>query len=103
MTEDETAHVHLRLDPSTKQNWESYVENSEHTTLSGLIRVAVQDKINSDVRNDSDYADLIDLINEQNKMIMETKEQNKKLLRLNEGHKNMNGKILDEIAGQDNE
>ena len=94
--EDDTAHVHLRIDPSTKQNWENYVEDSEHTTLSGMIRVAVQDLISSDVG--SDNSELIELINEQNQLIKQNKEQNEELLRMSKINERVNEKILQEVV-----
>lgn len=104
MSDDDVAHVHLRLDPDLKQSWEKYLDNSDFNTLSGLIRVAVREKIDSDTNNRStELGDLIDLIQEQNDLLKENKEDNEKLKRLNEGHKNMNMKILEELVEDEDE
>lgn len=44
--DDNWSHVHIKLDPSMKEEWEDYVEESEDTsTLSALIRKSVQKEI----------------------------------------------------------
>lgn len=44
--DDDWEHVHIKLDPDMKENWEDYVEDDDDTsTLSGLIRSSVQKEI----------------------------------------------------------
>jgi uncharacterized protein YaaN involved in tellurite resistance len=44
--DDNWEHVHIKLDPSMKSEWEDHVEASEDTsTLSALIRKSVQKEI----------------------------------------------------------
>lgn len=44
--DDSWEHVHIKLDPSMKEDWEEHVEGSEDTsTLSALVRKSVQKEI----------------------------------------------------------
>lgn len=97
MTDDETAHVHIRVSKSVKSHWKTYLDESQLNTLSALIRVAVKDYINSSDGPNDKYTQLIELINEQNTIIKEQDNKNNRLIKINEQHKEINNKILKEI------
>jgi len=49
MTTDDWSHVHVKLDPEMKDNWEEYVEqDKELSTVSALVRTSVQKEIDGD-------------------------------------------------------
>jgi hypothetical protein len=60
MPSDDTAHVHLVVDPDRKSLWESHAEENENfSSLSGLIRTAVEKEVSGEFGANEDRHDEI--------------------------------------------
>jgi SPX domain protein involved in polyphosphate accumulation len=49
MAEQDWEHVHVKVDPSTKEQWQEHVEQDDDiSTVSSLVRTSVQKEIDGD-------------------------------------------------------
>lgn len=56
------ARVQLQVGDDTKADWESHVEESNHSTLSGMIRAAVAAYISDDGTSSNELDEVIELL-----------------------------------------
>lgn len=61
---DDWSHVHIKLDPDMKQEWEEHVEQAEElSTVSALVRTAVQKEIDGDYDDvEEKYDEVVDAL-----------------------------------------
>lgn len=67
--DDDWAHIHVKVDPEVKSEWEKYVEEDENTsTLSSLVRQSVQKEVTgafdvTEEKYEEVYHELSELVN----------------------------------------
>ena len=66
MADDDTAHIHVKVDPAQKTKWEKYLsESPEYNSLSSLIRVSVSKQISDEFDETEEQMDeIIDQISQ---------------------------------------